>query len=205
MALALVVAYIGWKAPFLLAQRRLRRRQELFATQLVDLTVALANGLRAGGALNQTLSHVARDLRGVVGEEIGVLLHEHRLGVDFAECFDRLAKRMPSEDMNLLSTALKRTLTSGGSLAGGRDKMTGTIRERKEFQERLKTMTAQGRFEAFAMGAAPLAAFGALYLIDRSLVEPLYTTQAGWIAMGVVVCLEAVGFYVINKIVTIEV
>jgi len=79
------------------------------------------------------------------------------------------------------------------------------MRERNEFDERLKTMTAQGRFEAIVMGMAPMAAFLLLFLIDRSMVEPLYTTTAGRAAIGVVLALEAFGFYFINKIVTIEV
>jgi len=185
--------------------RRKKQRAEAFRRGLVELTVSLANGLRGGGAMGQTLSRVVRDMRGVVAEELNQLLDEHRVGVDFATCFDNLRARMPSEDMALLAMAVKLTLSTGGSLAEVLEKMTGMMRERNEFDERLKTMTAQGRFEAIAMGMAPMAAFLLLFLIDRSMVEPLYTTTAGRAAIGVVLALEAFGFYFINKIVTIEV
>ncbi len=185
--------------------RRKKERADAFRRGLVELTVSLANGLRGGGAMGQTLTRVVRDMRGVVAEELNQLLDEHRVGVDFATGFDNLRKRMPSEDMALLAMAVKLTLSTGGSLAEVLEKMTGMMRERNEFDERLKTMTAQGRFEAIAMGLAPVAAFLVLFLIDRSMVEPLYTTTTGQMAIGVVLVLEAFGFYFINKIVTIEV
>jgi len=195
----------SYRLPVWMDARRHKRRAEAFRLGLVDLTVGMANGLRGGGALGQTLGRVTNDLRGVIAEEMNQLLKEHHVGVDMAECFQRLRQRMPSEDMTLLATAIRLTLSTGGSLAEVLDKMTAMMRERRDFDERLKTMTAQGRFEALAMGLAPLAAFGVLFLIDRSMVEPLYTTVIGRVAIGVVLFLECLGFYFINKIVSIEV
>jgi len=195
----------AYRLPVWMDVRRRKRRAEAFRQGLVDLTVGMANGLRGGGALGQTLGRVTNDLRGVTAEEMNQLLKEHHVGVEMAECFERLRQRMPSEDMTLLATAIRLTLSTGGSLAEVLDKMTAMMRERRDFDERLKTMTAQGRFEALAMGLAPLAAFGVLFLIDRSMVEPLYTTAIGRAAIGVVLFLECLGFYFINKIVSIEV
>lgn len=190
--------------PIFWLRKRIKKRQLLFGSRLLDLTIGLANGLRAGSALPQSLAYIGRDLGGPVGEELNLLLHEHRLGIELSEGFNRLCLRMPNEDLELLATAIRLTLHAGGSLADVLDKITKTIRDRTEFQERLRTMTSQGRFEAIAMGAAPMCAFGILYLIDPSLMRPLLTTKVGWCAIGVVLALETVGFLVINKIVTIE-
>lgn len=196
---------LAYQVPRLLHNRRLARRKAEFRLQLVDLTVGLATGLRAGGALGQSLQHLARESTGVMAEELNQVLRENALGMDFAECFARLSQRMASEDMTLLATAIRLTLTTGGSLAEVLEKMTVMMRDRREFEERVRTMTAQGRFEALVMGLAPLAAFGILFLIDRSMVEPLYTMPIGRLVMLGVVFLEGIGFYVINKIVTVEV
>ena len=66
-------------------------------------------------------------------------------------------------------------------------------------------MTAQGRFEAIAMALAPMVSFGLLYVIDPELMSPMVTTQTGWMMLGLVALLEIVGFFCINKIVTVEV
>lgn len=184
---------------------RIRNRQAKFNARLTDLTLGLANGLRSGAALPQSLEIVSRDLGGPMTEEMSLVLHEYRLGIDLPESLDRLCERMPGEDLALLVTAIRLTMQSGGSLAEVLDRITDTIRHRIDFQDRLATMTAQGRFEAIAMAAAPLMAFIILFLLDRQLMEPLVTTKIGWSALGVVVTLELIGFIVINKIVTIKV
>lgn len=196
---------IAFQMPRLIINARIRRRNELFHRRLVDVTLGLCNGLRAGAALPQALEAVTRDIGGPVGEEFSVLLHEYRYGsVELGECLERLGRRMPGEDLQLLITAVKLTLQSGGSLAEVLEKITGTIRQRVEFQERLRTLTAQGRFEALAMGSAPLAAFALLYFIDPAMMKPLVTTQTGWLALGVVVVMEVIGFLWIRKIVNVE-
>lgn len=200
----LLAGGISFHIPRVIINGRIRRRNELFQRRLVDVTLGLSNGLRSGAALPQALDAVTRDIGGPVGEEFSVLLQEYHFGVDLSECLERLGKRMPGEDLQLLITAVKLTIQSGGSLAEVLDKITNTIRQRVEFHERLKTLTAQGRFEAIAMASAPLVAFGLLYAIQPELMQPLVTTQWGWTALGVVAVMETIGFLWIRKIVNIE-
>ena len=80
-----------------------------------------------------------------------------------------------------------------------------TIRARTDFQERLKNMTAQGKFEALSISLAPLAAFILLYVIDPELMKPLVTTAWGWLAVGIATALVLTGYYILVKITTIEV
>ncbi len=202
---SLLAAVLCFRLPILWLRSRIKRRQALFDARLTDLTLGIANGLRAGAALPQSLELVSRDMGGPMTEELALVLHEYRLGMDLPESLNRLCERMPGEDLSLLVTAIKLTMQSGGSLAEVLDRITDTIRQRTEFHDRLRTMTAQGRFEAIAMASAPLVAFAILYMLDRQLMQPLVQTQLGWCAIGAVVILETIGFLVINKIVTIDV
>ena len=200
-----VAGLFCFQIPKVWLKRRIRNRQRLFEARLTDLTLGLANGLRAGAALPQSLELVSRDMGGPMTEELALVLHEYRLGMDLPESLNRLCERMPGEDLSLLVTAIRLTMQSGGSLAEVLDRITGTIRERVNFQDRLMTMTAQGRFEAIAMASAPVLAFLILFFLDRGLMLPLVQTSIGWAAIGAVVILETVGFLVINKLVTIDV
>lgn len=204
-----LVCFLGavfcYQIPRWWVNHRIAKRRQLFETKLTDLTLGLANGLRAGAALPQSLELVSRDLGGPMTEELTLVLHEYRLGMDLPESLNRLCERMPSEDLSLLVTAIRLTMQSGGSLAEVLDRITDTIRQRTEFQERLRTMTAQGRFEAIAMAAAPVVAFALLFFLDRELMQPLVETKIGWCAIAAVAFLETVGFVIINKIVTIDV
>ena len=122
-----------------------------------------------------------------------------------ADAISRMSDRMPCEDLRLLSSAVKLTTQTGGSLVDVMEQLVDTIRSRTEFQQKLRTLTAQGKFEALAMASAPWAAFILLYFCQPDLMQPLVTTSTGWIAIGVAMGLEIAGYFVIKKIVTIEV
>ncbi|MBP5672754.1 MAG: type II secretion system F family protein [Victivallales bacterium] len=181
------------------------QRKEKFESKLLDLTMGLANGMKSGLAFPQALEATSRRIGGPMQEELNVVLREYRLGLELAESLERLNQRMPCEDLHLLVTTIKLTTKSGGSLVDVLEKMVDTIRSRTEFQERLKNMTAAGRFEALAMSCAPVAAFILLYLVDPDLMGPMLTTKLGWCGIAAIAALVSIGFYIINKIVTIEV
>ncbi|MCR4573901.1 MAG: type II secretion system F family protein [Lentisphaeria bacterium] len=181
------------------------QRKEKFESKLLDLTMGLANGMKSGLAFPQALEATSRRIGGPMQEELNVVLREYRLGLELAESLERLNQRMPCEDLHLLVTTIKLTTKSGGSLVDVLEKMVETIRSRTEFQERLKNMTAAGRFEALAMSCAPVAAFILLYLVDPDLMGPMLTTKLGWCGIAAIAALVSIGFYIINKIVTIEV
>ncbi len=182
-----------------------RKRQEAFESKILDFTMGLSNGLRSGLALGQAIESVSKRIGGPMQEELNTLLREYRLGVDLPEAFARMYKRMPCEDLHLLVTTISLTTKSGGSLSDVLEEMVSTIRSRTEFYERLKNMTAQGRFEALSISLSPVAAFILLYVIDPALMKPLVTTGTGWLAVTGAAMLIAMGYYVLNQIITIEV
>ena len=196
---------IGWMAPLLYFRWKAAQRKELFEAKLLDFTMGLASGMRSGLGLPQALDATAKRIGDPMQEELQTVLREYRFGMELADALQRLNQRMPSEDMNLLVTTIRLTTKTGGSLVEVMDKMVDMIRSRREFQERLKNMTAQGKFEAIAMSLAPLAAFILLYVINPELMRPIVTTGMGWCGIGIVVLLVSIGYFIIKKIVTIEV
>lgn len=191
--------------PWLHYRKKARDRAALFADQMLDLALGLANGLKAGQALPQALEAVSRNSPDPMREELAVVLREHQLGVELPVALDRMQARLPGEDLQLLCSAIRLTVKSGGSLAEVIQKISNLIRNRIDFHRRLSALTAQGRFEALAMSLAPLAAFILLFLADRDLMLPLVTTAFGWAAIGGVAVLETVGYFIIRKIIDIDV
>lgn len=202
---ALGFAVLAFYAAYWYFLHKLIRRKELFESQILDLVMGLANGMRSGLALGQALEAYAKRCSAPMSEELAQLLQEHHLNIDLAEAFERLQKRMPCEDLHLLTTVITLTTRSGGSLVDVLEKMVDTIRSRSEFQERLKNMTAQGKYEALAISCAPVAAFVILYLVDPALMKPLVTTGVGWLAVAGAAVLVTIGYFVLRKIITVEV
>lgn len=196
---------VAFQLPLGILMFKLHRRRSSFASGMMDLTLGLTNGLKAGASFSDSLQNVARRIGGPMAEELNVVLNEYRCGMDMGTALQRLCQRMPNEDLKLLMTAVRLTMKSGGSLSEVLQKITETIRRRTEFQQKLKTMTAQGRFEALVMSLAPMVVFCLMYLVDSELMSLLFTTSTGWCAIGVVLVLELCGFFWIWNIVTIKV
>ena len=205
VVVATILAGVSYFLPLWYYKIKLDERNTTFQSSLLDFTMGLASGMKSGQSLSQAMESISHRLQGPIVEEITTVLREHRLGLDMSEALERLYQRMPCEDLHLLVTSIKLTTKSGGSLVDVLEKMVVMIRQRTEFQEKLKTMTAQGKFEAVAISLTPLGAFILLYIVDPELMRPLLTTVIGWTAIGIVILLVSLGFYVIKKIITIEV
>ena len=201
----LIPALLGFYAVLLHFRNKAKKRFREFEKKILDLVMGLANGLRAGMALPQALEVVSRDIGGPLQEEISIALSEYRLGVELPDALDHVYRRMPAEDLKLLITSIRLSQQTGGSMADVLDHMTETIRQRTIFQERLLTLTSQGRFEAMAISLMPLAAFGILYMLDPALMSPLVTTGIGWCGLGAAALMETIGFLIIRKIMAVEV
>ena len=204
-----VVAFLAGAAafalPYLYYKRKVEKRNAEFRSRLLDVILGINNGMRSGVALPQALEVVGRDIGGVMQEEIAMTLYEYRLGIDLTEALTRLEKRMPDDNLKLFVTAVGISQKTGGGLAGIMDKLIETIRQRSVMEDKINTLTAQGKFESIVMSCAPLMAFIILYLLDRQLMEPLVTTVMGWGAICVVLMLETIGYLFIRKIVKVEI
>lgn len=193
------------KGKTIFERRRQAKRKQEFDAKILTLTMGIVNALKAGMAFPQALDRIGEQLGGVVAEEIETTLREYRLGMDISDALQRLHDRMPSEDLRLLTCAVKLSISTGGSLVEVMDKMVATIRDRTEFHQKLASLTAQGRFEAAAMSFCPVVAFVIMYLIQPDLMRPLVTTLKGWMAVGTSLVLVLCGYLTIRKIVDIEV
>lgn len=205
LAMAGGAGFAGWMLPLSHYRKLVENRQLEFESKILDLTAGLSNGLKAGMALPQALERVSGQMKGPMQEELNIVLREYRLGKDLVESLLRMHDRMPCEDLRLLSSAIRLTTQSGGSLVDVLSEMVVMIRGRRDFQDKLQTLTAKGRFEAIVMASMPLFAFAILYFVNPELMTPLVTTTTGWVAISFALVLETVGFLVIKKIVTIEV
>ena len=202
---AALAFFLGMAAPWFYFSQKARRRAERFENSILDLSLGLTSGLRAGQALPQALEVFSRRCEGPLKEELMIVIREYRLGLELAEAMQRMYNRIPCEDLQLLIISIRLTTQSGGSMVEVLEKITRMIRGRTEFHQKLKALTAQGRVEALAMALAPLVAFLLLFFINNDLMLPMVQTLIGWCAIGAMLALEVIGYLVIRSIVDIKV
>ena len=202
---ALLLAAAGALLPLLWLKTAKKRKAERFNRQLGDALSVLTNSLRAGYSFLQAVEKVSQETSPPLAEEFALLLREIQLGINTEEALLRLGKRVSSDDLDLLITAVLIQRQAGGNLAEIIDNISQTIRERIRIQGEIKTLTAQGRVSGIIIGLLPLAVIGILTFINPGYVSMLFKHPWGQIMLLYAAASEVIGAIIIRRIISIEV
>jgi tight adherence protein B len=185
------------------------QRVTKFNAQLGDTINMMANSLRSGYSLLQSMELVSREAPQPTSAEFRRVVQEVGLGLSTEAALDNLLKRVPSDDLDLLITAVNIQLESGGNLAQILETIGHTIRERIRIKGEIQVLTAQGRISAYVITGLPIALAIMITLINPGYMAPIFTfgmPPQAWcclpVASGVMII---AGFFAIMKIVDIEV
>jgi tight adherence protein B len=199
-----------------LPRRWLRGRQEkrklTFSRQLPDTVTLIANTLRSGSSVLQAFDTVVRESDPPVSDEFRRLLREVNLGVPMDQALDNVVRRIESDDLRLLATAISIQYTVGGNLAEILDTISMTLRERVRIQGEIRALTAQQRLSGIVVGALPFVLTVILLIIAPNYLAPMFRNPpgvlgypAGVLAMSLGFGLMLIGFAWIRQIVNIKV
>ena len=208
----LVAALIGFMLPRFWLGRRKSGRLNAFNKQLPDTITLLANALRAGSSFLQAIELVVRESRPPVSTEFGRVIREVNLGLPFEQALENMVRRVRSDDLELMATAISIQHTVGGNLAEILDSIAYTIRERVRIKGEIKTLTAQQRLSGYVVGFLPIGLAGFLFVAAPNFMEPMFANPPSVLGLpaGVVILIFGgfmmfMGFMFIRKIVDIEV
>jgi|AOMQ01.1.fsa_nt_gi tight adherence protein B len=201
VATAIVIALLP---RFVLRWLQKRRLDRLHA-QLPDALMMLASGLRGGANLQQAMEGLSRDLSPPISQELALVVREQRLGVTFEDAIEHLAQRVPSQDVQLVSSALRISREVGGNLADTVARLGDTIRKRLMMEQKIKALTSQGRLQGIVMTVLPALIIFALLQIEPQAMGALFNTMRGWAVLAIAILFEVFGYLWIQKIVSIEV
>jgi tight adherence protein B len=205
LLIGLILGLVGFVVPIIYVRTRQSRRLKAFDSQLPDVLDHLQGSLRAGYGLLQAVEWVSKQMPKPAGLEFDRVLREVQLGRPLLEALDSMVRRIPSDDLALIVTAIKIQYEVGGSLAEILEIVAHTIRERVRIMREINVLTAQQRYSGYVLMIMPIAL--AIFLIiinpeyEMRLFEPGPTLC---IPVGAVV-LMIVGYILMRRIVDIEV
>jgi len=202
---AALAATAGFFSPSLLVRLYRRRRLLRFNAQLVDGLQQMANALRAGFTLQQAIDQVGREGDAPLRQEFGLLIKEVKLGLPLDDALAAMAKRLGSEELDLIATSTAIARQLGGNLAELFESIAATIRERFRLEGRIAALTSQGKLQGVIVAALPLGVGLFLDAYRPDLIGPMFETAYGYVLVGAVVLLQGTGFVVIRRIVAIDV
>ena len=181
------------------------RRLHKFNLQLVDTLISMSNALKAGFSITQTFETVARDGENPIAQEFDVFLQQTRVGINFSEALRNLQERVGSDDLKLVCLSIETARQTGGNLTEIFEQIAATIRERMRIENRIRTLTSQGKLQGIVVGAMPIVIGTVMTIIDPKLMIPFFHSYTGITIIGSIIFLVTCGGLIIRKIIRIDV
>jgi tight adherence protein B len=204
--LAVLLGFAGIFFPRIYVSNKIGRRLNRFEDQLADNLQMWVNGLRSGYSVLQAIESIAVEAAEPTATEFRRVVKEVQLGIPMDQAFDHMLTRMPSDDLDLVITAVNIQREVGGNLAEILDIISHTIRERIKLKGEIRVLTAQGRVTGYIIGGLPVILLGFLYMVNRPYVEGMFTNRmCGWPMLGCGATMIAMGTVAIQKIIDIEI
>ncbi len=203
--LALPLGLLGLYLPLFVLRVAVSRRRKKFVKQLVEMLPLVANALKVGVALMQALDQASEQLKAPMADELRRVIRDVRLGATPDLAFSALNDRIKDRDLDLVVSAILIQRSTGGNLAEILDGVAHTMRERIRIRGEIKTLTTQQQFSGYILALLPAGLLAGLTAINHDYMAPLFTTAGGRITLAVCAAAQILGFFIIRKIVNIEV
>jgi tight adherence protein B len=203
----LIGAVAGFFFPRMYINRQKTRRLKRFNEQLPDMINLMVNGLRAGYSTMQAMEAVSKEMPAPICDEFRRVVQEMQLGIPMEVSLDNLLRRIPSQDLDFMVTAINVQREVGGNLSEILDTISFTIRERIRIKGDIQTLTAQVRTSGTVLSLIPVFLSLILWFINPGYLMSLQGGGIGCV-IGVivsVVVLIVLGYAIMMKIADIEV
>ncbi len=209
MGKALVFAWggalVGAIVPYSYASYRRTKRFQKFEELFPEAIDTLARAVRAGHAFTTALELIANEVAEPVSSEIRKLFEEQKFGMPVRDALVNLSVRVPLVDVKFFVTAVMLQRETGGNLAEILDNLSYMIRERFKIQRQVRVFTAQGRLTMLLLMALPPIVVVAMEAMNPSFIQPLFNDPLGHTAIVIAITLQTIGYFVIRKVIQIQV
>lgn len=202
--LSIIAGITGAIIPFVIVNSTRQRRLSNFHSQIGDALTIMSNSLRSGFSFIQSMDMVSKELSDPIKKEFNRTIAEINLGATTETALLNLAKRVNSDDLDLIITAVLIQRQVGGNLAEVLDNIAAAVRERIRIKGEIRTLTAQGRISGLIIGLLPVFLLAFMFTANPGYIMELFTTKTGLIMLTFAVLGQVIGLMIIKRIVDIR-
>src|SRR6476661_7321580 len=202
---ALVGLFLGAFLPYSYANYKRAKRFQKFEELFPEAIDTLARAVRAGHAFTTALELIASEIAEPVASEFRKLYEEQKFGLPVRDALINLTERMPLVDVKFFVTAVMLQRETGGNLAEILDNLSYVIRERFKIMRQVRVHTAQGRMTMMLLMGLPPIIVVTMHVLNPTFVQPLFDDPIGHLLIVVGITLQTVGYFVIRRIIQIQV
>lgn len=196
---------VGFVMPYAYVSFKRSKRFEKFEELFPEAIDTLARAVRAGHAFTTALEMITNEVAEPISGEFRQLYEEQKFGMPVRDALMNLTERVPLVDVKFFVTAVMLQRETGGNLAEILDNLSYVIRERFKIQRQVRVYTAQGRLTmALLMGMPPIIVV-VMLVLNPAFIHPLFADPIGHTLLVAGIALQTVGYFVIRKIIRIQV
>ncbi len=199
---------LGFFAPSTAIKYYRKRRIKKFNAQLVEALQQMSNAIRAGLTFAQSIEAIAKEAEPPLQQEFGLFVKEVKLGVSIDDGLVNMARRVGSDDLELVATSTNIARSLGGNMSEMFETIAKTIRERFRLEGKIDALTSQGRMQGWIVSMMPLVLGLILNWMRPDLMQPMFQGPKWWFGYMLLVgiaLMEALGIFLIQRIVNIDV
>ena len=195
-----VLGVVGYVLPALYLRNRRGRRLRTFEAGLPRAMELIANSMKAGQSVAQSLSAVTENSGPPLSEEFRLARREIELGASVDSALMNMVTRMGSTDLRLMVMVITIQHSVGGDLPAILTTLADTMRQRAEMREEILAATAQSRASSLIITLLPVAAAALLYFLVPEYFRPMFIEPLGWVLIGISAGLLVIGNVIIRRI-----
>lgn len=188
----------GFAVPVLIVKNLVLARKSKFCAQITDGLMILSSCLKGGLSLLQSIEALVEELTPPISQEFGLILRENKMGIALEESFENLNKRMPSDELNLLTTAILVARETGGDITLLFGRLISTIRAKVKLGDSVKTLSMQGKIQGIVMSGLPIGFAILVVSFNPNYFDIMLSSALGRGLMVYAVISELVGMYMIR-------
>src|ERR1700704_4122256 len=195
----LVLRVVGFALPALYLRNRRGHRLRQFEENLPRAMELMANSMKAGQSIAQSLRAVTENASPPVSDEFGLARREIELGASVDNALSNMVKRLGSSDLRLVVMVITIQHSVGGALPAILISLGDTMKQRAEMRAEVLAATAQSRASSLIITLLPIVAALGLYFLVPDYFRPMFTNALGWFILGVAAVMLGIGNFIIRR------
>ncbi len=203
--LAFIIAPAAGSLPILFLKRKRSKRIYAFEGQLPDALQFIARAMRAGHAFSVSLEMLHKEFAQPLAGEFRRAFEEQNLGLPMESALGKLSERMPLLDVQFFVAAVVLQKRTGGNLAEILENLSVLIRERFKLRGEIRSISAHGRLSSLVLTCIPAGVGVMMYFVNRDHMMFFVEDEMGNLMAGAAIGFVLLGYFIMSRIVKIEV
>ncbi|PKG40165.1 type II secretion system F family protein [Psychromonas sp. Urea-02u-13] len=170
-----------------------------FRKELPDVIDGLIRAIRVGSPLADVFEMISMQQKGSIARLFKQMCDELKVGQTIPEVMRNAAQRMPIAEFRFLTIVLSLQQETGGRLADVLSRLSNTLRDRRELESSIQSITSESRNSAKILALLPVFVCLVLFTSGKAHFHFLMTSSSGQMIIAYVLSSILLGLYLIRR------